>query len=58
MKGYHTNANQKKVGMAPLVIGENKFQSKELLPNKNGSFHTDEGVSLAKGHCSRKHICT
>lgn len=44
--------------MAPLVIGENKFQSKELLPNKNGSFHTDEGVSLAKGHCSRKHICT
>lgn len=41
--------------MAPLMIGENRFQSKELLPNKNGPFHTDEGVNLAKRHCSRKH---
>ena len=31
---------------------------KELLPNKNGLFHTKEGVSLAKGHCNPKHLCT
>lgn len=44
--------------MATLIIGENRFQSKELLPNKNGLFHTDEGVNLAKGHCNPKHLCT
>lgn len=42
--------------MATLIIGENRFQSKELLPNKNGSFHTDKGVNMAKGHCSHKYI--
>jgi len=42
--------------MATLIIGENRFQSKELLPNKNGSFHTDEEVNLAKGLCNRKYM--